>query len=175
MLGDNSEFTGVRFSSVDERGSFSKLFGKSSQGNIAFEGQLKQANYVKNELAGTLRGLHFQVGAFAETKVIHCIKGSVWDVLVDLRTGSTTYKQWYGQILSASNLNFMKVPRGFAHGYITLENDTELIYFSDNELSLESERGIIWNDPSICIDWPLQPLILSAKDQNWPMFENPAK
>jgi len=170
MLGDESNFIGTHFSSSDERGSFSKLYGQSSGEKIEFESKLRQANYVKNKMAGTLRGLHFQVGAFAETKIIHCIRGSIWDVLVDIRTESQTYKEWFGITLSASQKNFMMVPPGFAHGYITLEDDTELIYFSDQELSLEHERGIVWNDTSINVKWPMKPLLLSVKDQNWPKF-----
>ena len=170
MLDDELEFIGTHFSSFDERGSFSKLFGQSSAGVMEFDRKIMQINYVKNKVAGTLRGLHFQVGAFAESKIIHCIRGSVWDVLVDVRTESPTFKEWFGMTLSASQKNFMKVPPGFAHGYITLEDETELIYFSDQELSLEHERGIVWNDTSINVKWPMKPTLLSFKDQNWPKF-----
>jgi len=168
MLGDELIFIGTHFSSFDERGSFSKLFGQSPGEKIEFEGNIIQVNYVKNKLAGTLRGLHYQVGTFAESKIIHCIHGSVWDVAVDVRPESPTYKQWTGNTLSASNMNFMRIPRGFAHGYITLEDETELIYFSDNELSMEHEKGVIWDDVSIGIKWPIEPVLISGKDQSWP-------
>jgi dTDP-4-dehydrorhamnose 3,5-epimerase len=175
MLEDELNFVGTHFSRFDERGSFTKLFGQSPVGEIKFEGKLRQVNYVRNELAGTLRGLHYQVGPFEESKIVHCIRGSVWDVVVDIRTDSSTYKEWYGEVLAPSQKNFMKVPRGFAHGYITLEDETELIYFSDNELSLEHERGIVWNDENINITWPVTPSRLSAKDQNWPKFTEEVK
>lgn len=170
MLGDELNFLGKHFSSFDERGSFTKLFGQSEEGKIEFQGNLMQVNYVKNKLAGTLRGLHYQVGEFAESKIVHCVRGSVWDVLVDIRPESSTYKEWFGETLAPSQKNFMKVPPGYAHGYITLEDETELIYFSDKELSLEHERGIVWDDTSINIDWPIKPSLLSVKDQSWPKF-----
>jgi dTDP-4-dehydrorhamnose 3,5-epimerase len=168
MLRGEFDFIGTRFDSADERGSFSKLFGKSPLGRIQFNGPISQVNYVKNKVAGTLRGLHYQIDEYSESKVIHCIKGSVWDVAVDVRPESPTYKQWTGNTLSASNMNFMRIPRGFAHGYITLEDETELIYFSDNELSMEHEKGVIWDDVSIGIKWPIEPVLISGKDQSWP-------
>ena len=168
MLESESNFLRTRSQIIDERGSFSKLFGQSSTGEITFDSHLTQVNYVKNYSARTLRGLHYQVDEFSETKIVHCIKGSVWDVIVDLRKNSPTYREWIGHKLSASNMNFMTVPQGFAHGYITLEDDSELLYFSDKEFSIKHERGIIWDDPNIDIKWPVEPVIISHKDQNWP-------
>ena len=173
MIKSEFDSFGTRFNSEDERGSFSKLFGQSPIGRISLENPILQVNHVKNKATGTLRGLHYQADEFSETKIVHCIKGSIWDVVVDVQPESPTYKQWIGRYLSASNMNFMIVHRGFAHGYITLEDETELIYFSDNELSIEHERGIVWNDATIGISWPIEPVVISLKDQSWPTLLPP--
>ena len=107
-----------------------------------------------------------------ETKLVRCIKGSLFDVIVDLRKGSPTYKQWFGDILSSDNRKMMYVPQGFGHAFLTLEDETEAIYFVSEFYSPEHERALHWNDNQIGITWPIEPKIISEKDSNNPMFDS---
>ncbi|MEM8495622.1 MAG: dTDP-4-dehydrorhamnose 3,5-epimerase family protein, partial [Planctomycetota bacterium] len=117
-------------------------------------------------------GMHYQLGAdYAETKVVRCIKGALWDCIIDLRPDSPTFKQWFGETLSAENRKMMMVPRGFAHGFITLAPDTEAFYFVDNFYAPDAERGIRYNDAEFNIQWPTEPKVLSDKDKGWRDFE----
>ena len=120
---------------------------------------------------GTLRGLHYQVCPYEETKIFRCIKGAVFDVVLDVRPGSKTFGEWCGAELSAANRAMLYVPGGCAHGYMTLEDDTEVYYLVNELYHPDSERGIRWNDPQFNIQWPaIENLTLSEKDQVWPDF-----
>ena len=125
-----------------------------------------QDNHSFSAIKGTLRGLHYQMEPKAQTKLVRCTKGSIYDVAVDIRIGSPTYGQWFGVELSADNKKQLLVPKGFAHGFITLTEDTEVQYKVDELYSPEHDRGIAYNDTTINIDWPLEGTpILSDKDK----------
>ena len=119
---------------------------------------------------GTLRGLHFQVGAFAQTKLVRVIQGAVWDVVVDLRPHSSTYRRWYGVELTGENKKMLMIPRGFAHGFVVTSPTALFSYKVDNVYSPQNESGILWNDPSLNVDWkiPHADVLLSEKDKKLP-------
>lgn len=126
----------------------------------------KQENHSRSERAGTIRGLHFQLPPFAETKLVRCIRGAVLDVFVDLRLNSPTFGKWDGLELSETNKKMVLIPRGFAHGFCTLSPESEVLYKVDNVYNREHEGGLLWNDPDLGIEWPLvSSPILSEKDQ----------
>ena len=119
---------------------------------------------------GTLRGLHFQLPPAAEVKIIRCTRGALFDLIIDLRLDSPTFGKWFGVELSGSNRRMMYVPRGFAHSFLTLTDDTEVLYLVSDSHSPQLERGIRWNDPYFKISWPIPVIEVSPKDQNWPDF-----
>lgn len=123
-----------------------------------------QENHSKSVNAGTVRGLHFQLEPFAETKLVRCIHGSIFDVAVDIRKDSLTFGKWVGIELSEENKKMLYIPRGFAHGFCTISEISEVVYKVDNIYSAEHERGIIWNDTDIAINWPVLNPVLSLKD-----------
>jgi dTDP-4-dehydrorhamnose 3,5-epimerase len=150
----------------DERGFFARLFCINEFDGEGMDRNVVQINNSLSKDKGTLRGIHYQLNPKAETKIVRCIKGSLWDVIVDLRPDSPTFLQWFGETLSAENRRMMFVPKGFGHGFITLEPDTEAIYLVTEFYSPEHERGLRWNDPNIGIEWPIEPVIISEKDKN---------
>ena len=150
----------------DERGSLARIWDMSPElGGFA----LRQASIVSNKVLGTLRGLHYQRHPYWESKVIQCIYGKVFDVIVDLRKDSQTYRN-YIEIEMGPNSTYQGVfiPQGFAHGYLTLEPKSTLIYFMDKDYSSEHVGGIRWDDPALDIKWPLTPTVISRQDLNWP-------
>ena len=155
----------------DERGFFARAFCENEFEAAGCPKHFVQVNNSLSAEEGTLRGMHYQLAPHAETKLVRCIKGALWDVIVDLRPDSPTFKQWFGETLSAENRRMMVAPRGFAHGFITLEPDTEAFYFVDNFYAPDAERGLRWNDPAIGIQWPREPKVLSDKDQAWRDFD----
>ena len=151
---------------VDERGEFSRIFcsrefKKKKLRNIV------QANHSVNKYKHTLRGLDFQIGKYAEDKIVYGIKGKIWDCVVDLRKKSNTFGKYFGIYLSENDNQLLYVPRGFAHGFLTLKNNTEVIYFSTNFYKNDHERGVRWNDKKFQIKWPKKPKIISQKDKNY--------
>ncbi|NCU17684.1 dTDP-4-dehydrorhamnose 3,5-epimerase [Pallidibacillus pasinlerensis] len=156
----------------DHRGFFMESYNKNTFAEHGLNMEFIQDNHALSQQVGTLRGLHYQLNPFAQTKLVRATRGSIYDVIVDIRKGSPTYGQWQGFTLSAENKLQLLVPRGFAHGYCTLEENTEVQYKVDNWYAPEHDRGIAWNDPTLKIDWPIDHPILSAKDQNHPTLEN---
>ncbi len=154
----------------DERGFFARVFCVNEFREHGLTTEFVQVNNSSSADVGTLRGMHYQLAPAAETKLVRCIKGSLWDCIVDVRPESATYGQWFGAELSAENRRMMYVPKGFAHGFITLEPDTEAFYFVDEFYAPEQERGLRWDDPKIGIEWPREPTVLSDKDRNHPDF-----
>jgi dTDP-4-dehydrorhamnose 3,5-epimerase len=155
----------------DDRGFFARAFCEKE---FAAHGLVTRFVQVNNSLtgqAGTLRGMHYQLAPRAETKVVRCIRGALYDVILDLRTGSPTFGQSFGAELSAENRRTMYVPRGFAHGFVTLTDDAEAFYFVDEFYAPERERGVRWNDPRFAIAWPSAPTVLSDKDRSWRDFD----
>jgi dTDP-4-dehydrorhamnose 3,5-epimerase len=153
----------------DDRGFFARAWCANELGDLGLETRIVQANVSFNRQKGTLRGMHMQVAPHAEVKVIRATRGSVLDVIVDLRPDSPTYRRWTGVELSAENGRALYVPEGFAHGYQTLEDDTETFYLVSAFYAPDAERGVRWDDPAFGIEWP-DPAgaILSEKDATWP-------
>ncbi len=154
----------------DERGFFMESYNSEALASYGLEYNFIQDNHAKSG-QGVLRGLHFQKPPMDQTKLVRVTQGSVYDVAVDLRKGSPTYGKWVGVTLSASNFLQFLVPRGFAHGYVTLEPDTEFQYKVDNYYAPKLDGGIIWNDPDLAIDWPVESPVLSAKDRELPTLK----
>jgi dTDP-4-dehydrorhamnose 3,5-epimerase len=156
----------------DERGFFARLWCEGEFKAHGLNSELVQINLSYNRRYGTLRGLHYQVSPYAEAKVVRCVRGAIYDVLVDLRPESPTYLQWLGVTLSAANRNMLYVPEGFAHGFQTLEDHTEVCYQVTQFYTPGAERGARWDDPAFGIAWPeVDDRVISAKDREWPPFD----
>ena len=156
----------------DTRGFFTRAFCAREFAAAGFTATMVQANLAGSAARGTLRGLHYQVAPYQEAKLLRCIKGAVFDVVVDIRPESSTYGAWCGAELTAANRRMMFVPCGCAHGYLTLQNDSEVYYLASEFYESTAERGIRWNDPTFNIEWPItEQLTLSDKDQAWPDFK----
>lgn len=155
----------------DDRGFFARYF---CEDEFAQHGLLSHFVQINNSLTvkkGTLRGMHYQLPPAAEVKVVRCIRGALYDVILDLRPHSPTFGQWFGEMLSAENRTMMYVPEGFAHGFVTLEPDTEVLYLVSAAYAPAAERGIRFNDPKFRIQWPAAPAELSEKDRKWPDYD----
>ena len=154
----------------DERGFFARTFCKDLFLKIGFNEEFVQFNHSFNTLKGTIRGMHYQKPPFAESKLIRCVQGSVYDVAIDLRKNSPTYLQYFGAELSAENLKCILIPKGFAHGFQTLEDNTSLIYHHTNYYTPNTEAGIRYNDPVLNIPWTLPAVSISPKDLIHPLI-----
>ena len=152
----------------DKRGWFMETWSTRNMENAGLYYNFVQDNQSYSAEKGTLRGLHFQKGDAAQAKLVRCGKGAVLDVAVDLRKGSPTYKKWVAVELSADNKRQLLIPRGFAHGFLTLTDDVEFLYKEDNLYAPKTDRNIIWNDPDIGVEWNIQNPILSDKDAKAP-------
>lgn len=155
----------------DERGFFSRLFCQKEFFAAGLKTEFLQINNSFSARVGAIRGLHYQLAPNAEVKVMRCVRGAIYDVIIDLRPDSATYLQWFGAELCAENRLMMYVPRGFAHGFLSLTDNVEVVYMASAFYSPERERGLRWNDPIIDIEWPIEPVEVSTKDQNWPDFD----
>lgn len=156
----------------DERGFFARTFCRKEFAAHGLNTQLPQANMSFSRFKGTLRGMHYQIHPHAEAKLVRCTRGAVFDVAVDLRSDSPTYLKWLGVQLSAENYKMFYIPEGFAHGYMTLDDHSELIYMVSAFYTPEKERGVRWDDPAFNIKWPLAPEIISDKDKKWADFRD---
>ena len=154
----------------DERGFFARQFCREEFARQALETQFVQANNSLSYSKGTLRGLHYQLEPMDEVKLVRCIRGSLYDVILDLRRDSPSFSQSYGTVLSETNRNMLYVPKGCAHGFLTLMENSEVFYMVSAFYSREYERGIRWNDPFFKIDWPMDPTVISERDQSHPDF-----
>ena len=152
----------------DHRGFFSEVYNKQVFAAHGIDGDFVQDNHSLSGERGTLRGLHFQSPPFAQHKLVRVVRGSIFDVAVDLRRGSPTYARHVSAIVSAEEWNQILVPIGFAHGFMSLEPDTEVVYKVNAYYSPQNDRGIIWSDADLAIAWPLTPPVLSDKDQKLP-------
>lgn len=151
----------------DERGFFMEDYKQSDFHTNGINYDFVQGNHSKSQ-KNVLRGLHYQLKPAEQGKLVRVIKGEIFDVSVDIRRDSPTYKKWVSVNLSEENKLMLFVPPGFAHGFVTLEDNTEVIYRVTKEYSKAHERGIIWNDPTLNIKWPIENPILSQKDSMWP-------
>lgn len=154
----------------DRRGCFSRLFCQRELAPVIRNRQILQINHSRTMVVGAIRGLHFQYPPHAEMKLVHCIKGRVWDVAVDLRSSSSTFLHWHAEELSFENGRTIIIPEGFAHGFQVLEKASELLYLHTAFYTPEAEGGLAWNDPALSIPWPLPAVDLSDRDQKHPII-----
>lgn len=153
----------------DHRGFFARTWCSKEFLAHGLKGELVQSNVSVNTNKGTLRGMHYQVAPYQEAKLVRCTRGAIYDVIIDLRAQSPTFSQWFGVKLTDDNYTMLYVPEGFAHGYQTLEDSTEVAYQSSQFYVPDAERGVRWDDPSVNIEWPeTEERIISQKDQLWP-------
>lgn len=152
----------------DNRGFFTESYNKEKFSEIGITNDFIQDNHSLSVEVGTLRGMHYQLSPKAQTKLVRCTTGVIYDVLVDMRKGSPTYGQWEGYILSEYNHRQLLVPKGFAHGFCTLTPNVNIQYKVDELYSPEHDRGIAYDDPNIGIEWPMNATVLSEKDKNHP-------
>jgi dTDP-4-dehydrorhamnose 3,5-epimerase len=155
----------------DERGFFARTWCRQEFEAHHLNPELAQCSTSFNKRRGTLRGLHYQDDPYAEAKLVRCIRGAIYDLIVDVRPGSTTFKQWLSVELTADNLLMLYIPEGFAHGFQTLEDDTEVFYQISEFYHPECSRGIRWNDPLFDLRWPIEARIMSERDENFPDFK----
>jgi len=153
----------------DDRGFFLESYKKSDFVNNGIDVDFNQDNHSRSS-KGVVRGLHFQKEPHAQGKLVRVVRGTLWDVAVDLRQKSPTFKKWFGVELSAENKKMFYIPPGFGHGFVALEDDTELMYKCTNEYNFESDGGVRWNDPDIGINWPVDEPLVSEKDANLPFL-----
>lgn len=148
----------------DNRGFFMRTYDEELFRVHDLHRRWLQENHSRSEKRGIIRGLHFQLPPFAETKLVRCVRGAVFDVFVDLREDSATFGKWGGIALREDKYNMVYIPRGFAHGFCALTEESEVVYKVDNVYSQKNERGLLWNDPDLDISWPSSNPILSEKD-----------
>lgn len=151
----------------DERGRFSRLFASDDFSNANLPLDAVHINSSTSVTKGTLRGIHFQFPPFSETKIVSCTAGSIWDLGVDLRPDSPTRFKWFGTELTPENGKSLLIPNGFGHAFITLESNSTAVYVVTEKYSIEHESGIMFDDPLLKIDWPIEPTVLSKKDKSW--------
>jgi len=157
----------------DYRGWFMESYSYDKFNEAGINLNFVQDNQSYSAVKGTLRGLHYQLNPKSQTKLVRCTRGAIFDVAVDIRRGSATFGKWFGIELNEENKKQLLIPKGFAHGFMTLTNDVEVQYKVDEFYSPEHERGIIWNDPEININWPIDiKPVLSAKDEKAPLLKD---
>lgn len=159
----------------DERGYFTETYNKDVFFKHGIDSNFVQDNHSLSLKSGTIRGLHYQQQPKAQSKLIRVVKGSIYDVVVDIRINSATYGKWESYLLTADNSRQLFVPKGFAHGFCSLEDNTEIHYKVDEFYSKEHERGIYWNSPELKINWPVSYPILSIKDKHLPCLSEAEK
>lgn len=159
---------------TDERGSFARIFCGREFGARGLETRFVQHNVSRTVRAGTLRGLHFQKAPHGETKLVSCLAGAIWDVVIDLRRDSPTFLQSLGVELTSSNNRLLYVPEGFAHGFQTLADNVTVSYLMSQFYVPEASAGLRFDDPALAIAWPRVPTVLSHQDRNWPLLEQSA-
>lgn len=151
----------------DDRGSFARIWCRNEFREHGLDDRLVQCNTSWNRKAHTLRGMHYQLPPAAETKMVKCIRGAIFDVIVDLRPDSPTFLRWYGAELRAQTGRMLYIPMGFAHGFMTLTDDTEILYFMSDFFAPELARGLRWNDSRLDIRWPQAPAVISDRDAHY--------
>ena len=155
----------------DERGSFARSFCQQEFRAHGLDPVVAQCNISFNKRRGVLRGLHYQVKPHEEAKLVRCTRGAIWDVIVDVREGTPTRYRWFATELTADNRRALYIPRGFAHGFQTLADNSEVFYQMSEFYHPESARGVRWDDPKIGIAWPLADPVVSPRDQSYPLLE----
>lgn len=156
---------------IDERGFFINSWNKNEFQKHNLDTDLTECNIAFNNKKGTIRGLHYQAEPYEGVKLVRCTKGKIWDVVLDLRPNSKTFKQWFSVELTEENNKLNYIPAGCAHGYQTLEDNSQMLYLMSQEYMIGYERGIKYSDPSFNISFPLEVSIISEKDNSWKLFE----
>lgn len=154
----------------DERGFFARSFCQKEFEEHGLNPRIAQCNISYNKKKGTLRGMHYQVAPYEEAKLVTCIRGAIYDVIIDLRADSSSYCQWFAVELSGKNYKMLYIPEGFAHGFQTLEDNTVVFYQMSEFYHPEGARGVKWDDPALGIEWPIKNCIISAKDRQFADF-----
>jgi dTDP-4-dehydrorhamnose 3,5-epimerase len=154
----------------DERGFFARTWDAVELAQHGLKNTLDQCSVSFNKALGTLRGMHYQLPPNEETKIVRCTAGAIYDVIVDLRRDSTTYRKWIGVELTAQNRRMLYIPNGVAHGFLTLSADSEVFYQSAGVFVPEAARGLRWDDPAISIAWPGAPTVISSRDREYPNY-----
>jgi dTDP-4-dehydrorhamnose 3,5-epimerase len=154
----------------DHRGSFTRIFCVEEFSAQGLETRLVQCSLSHNHRRGTLRGMHYQIAPREEVKIVRCIRGAIYDVIIDLRPDSPTYTKHFAVVLSAANRKALYIPKGFAHGFQTLEDDSEVLYQMSEFYSPQHARGVRWNDPAFGIEWPIPDPIILDRDASYPDF-----
>jgi dTDP-4-dehydrorhamnose 3,5-epimerase len=160
---------------TDARGFFARCWCQKEFEDKGLNPRLVQCNLSVSSRKGTLRGMHYQAAPYEETKLVRCTRGVIYDVVLDLRAQSATFKQWIAVVLTSDKRNMVYVPEGCAHGYLTLEDDTEVFYQMSEFYNPESARGVRWDDPAFRIDWPEKVQVISGRDQTYPDFKSTDK
>ena len=155
---------------MDDRGLIARVFCQNELRNILHDNTIVQINHSLTKQRGALRGMHFQYPPKAEIKMVRCLSGSVFDVIMDLHKGSSTFLKWHGEILSVKNMKIIYIPEGFAHGFQTLEENCELLYLHTEFYTPDYEGGVRYNDPMFNVAWPLEITDISKKDRNHPLL-----
>jgi dTDP-4-dehydrorhamnose 3,5-epimerase len=158
--------------SEDERGFFARTWDQKEFESKGLISKFSQYSISFNKNAGTLRGIHYQEEPYQEVKIVRCTKGKIFDVIIDLRENSKTRMDWFGIELSSQNYKSLYIPEGFAHGFQTLEDNTEVVYQISNEYMPEYAKGKLWNDPVFSITWPIKSPIISERDKQWMLESN---
>lgn len=156
----------------DERGFYARAWCKDEFEGHGLDAAFIQTNTSFTCKAGTVRGLHYQEHPYAETKLMRCIRGAIHDVIIDLRPESPTYRRWEGFDLTADNRKALYVPKGFANGFVAVEDDTEVLYSVTESYQPQYERGIRYDDPAFDIRWPVEIAVVSEKDRSWPDYSS---
>jgi dTDP-4-dehydrorhamnose 3,5-epimerase len=156
---------------VDRRGYFARTYCEREFTSNGLKSGFVQCSVSFNKIKGTLRGMHFQAEPYEEAKVIRCTRGAIYDVIIDLRLGSPTFKQHFTIVLSAENGKMLYIPEGFAHGFQTLEDNTEVFYQMSQFYTPDHARGVRWNDPAFGIEWPADERMILERDRSYPDFE----
>ena len=156
----------------DERGFFARTYCRNEFADKGLNPNLVQCNISFNRLRGTLRGMHFQKAPHAEAKLVRCTQGSIYDVIIDLRDDSQTYAKWFGVELTAETRKALYVPEGFAHGFLTLQDNTEVLYQMSEFFHAECAAGVRWNDPLFFISWPGAVKVISERDRDYPFLKS---
>lgn len=159
----------------DDRGWFARYYCKDEFQQIGHTKEWMQMNHSETDKKGSIRGMHFQVHPFKEIKMLRCIAGAVYDVIIDLRKDSATFLQWVGVELSVTNKRMLYIPEGFAHGFQCLEDNCELIYNHSAVYQTGAEKGIRYNDPLVNIEWPLPVSVISLRDKQHPLLDKKFK
>jgi dTDP-4-dehydrorhamnose 3,5-epimerase len=156
---------------ADERGFFARIYCRKSFAGHGIDFAPQQNSLSHNIKAGTLRGMHFQRGDAAEQKLVTCLRGKIYDVAVDLRKDSPSYKKWFGVELDAETGHGLYIPKGVAHGFITLSENADVLYQIDGVYNPAAASGVRWDDSAFGINWPREPVVISDRDKNWPDFK----